>query len=276
MGLRQAEAPKLVVVIGNTSTMMAVFGDGDEPLTERLPSTLFADQAVMAETLEKLSGLYGPFQGAAVCSVVPEIATSCCSRLDAMLPAPALRIDAGLRLPFRLRYDNGNSFGADRIALCAWSRTLFPQQAHIAVDIGTAITFDVLDSQGEYVGGMIMPGIDMMSGALQARTAQLPFIKVDGSTSLLGRSTGECIRSGIFWGAVKQVEGLVEEISRYLCEGLGEPSVRVIATGGNSRMIVAEIDSIDHVDELAVARGALLLLEMNPSSASPYESPSPG
>ncbi len=275
MGLQQADAPRLVVVIGNTSTMMAVFGDGGDPVTEQLPSVLFADPAVMAESLEKLSGLYGPFRGAAVCSVVPRIATSCVARLDVMLPVPTLRIGAGLRLPFRLRYDNGNNFGADRIALCAWSRSLFPQQAHIAVDIGTAITFDVVDSQGEYVGGLIMPGIDMMSGALKARTAQLPFIKVDGSTGLLGRSTGECIRSGIFWGTVKQIEGLVGEISRYLCEGLGESSVGVIATGGNSRMIAAEIDGIDVVDELAVARGALLLLEMNPSSSS-FPSSSPG
>lgn len=265
MELRQVDAPRLVVVIGNTSTMMAVFPDGPDPLTERLPSSAFDDSAVVAETFRKLSRDYGPFRDAAICSVVPDIAARCAEVIRSQLAVPVISIGSGLRLPFTLRYENSQAFGSDRVALCAWGARLFPDEAHIAVDIGTAITFDVLDSKGEYVGGLIMPGLDMMSAALHSRTAQLPLVSIDRSTNLLGRSTGECIRSGIFWGVVKQVEGLIDEIGRYLREELGERSVRVIATGGNSRLIAAEIDSIDIVDEFAVARGSRLLLEMNSS-----------
>jgi type III pantothenate kinase len=263
MERRHVEASRLVLVIGNTTTTMAIFQDGPDPLTERLPSSVFSDPAVMGETLESLVRRYAPLRDIAICSVVPDIAARCAGIFGSLCSVPVLLIGNGLRLPFTLHYENSHTFGADRIALCAWSRGLFPQQAHIAVDIGTAITFDVLDSKGEYVGGLIMPGLDMMSSALHSRTAQLPLIKIDRSTDLLGRSTGECIRSGIFWGAVKQIGGLIGEIARHLRDELGEPSVGVIATGGNSPLIAAEVDSIDVVDELAVARGSLLLLEMN-------------
>jgi type III pantothenate kinase len=264
MGLRQAEAPRLVLDIGNTTTTIAVFRDSPDPLVERLSSSVFADPAVVAETFGKLSADYGPFCEAAICSVVPDIAARCADVIGSVLALPVLTIGSGLSLPFTLRYENSHAFGADRIALCAWSASLFPNKAHIAVDIGTAITFDVLDSKGEYVGGLIMPGLDVMSGALHSRTAQLPLVTIDRRTALLGRSTGECIRSGIFWGTVKQVEGLIDEIGGYLLGELGEAEVGVIATGGNSRLIAGEIDTIDVVDELAVVRGIRLLLEMNP------------
>jgi type III pantothenate kinase len=257
------ESPQLVVVIGNTTTTLAVFRDATDPLTERLSSAGFADPHVMAGTLAGLAERHGQFAGAAICSVVPSIAAACAELLGGMTLSPVLHIGSDLRLPFLLRYENGRAFGADRIALCAWSRKLFPEQAHIAVDIGTAITFDVIDSKGEYVGGLIMPGIDMMSGALHSRTAQLPLVSIGRSETLLGRSTDTCIRSGIFWGTVKQIEGLIDEIGRQLREELGEASVGVVATGGNSRLIAAEVESIAIVDELAVARGARLLLELN-------------
>jgi type III pantothenate kinase len=257
------EASRLVVVIGNTTTTIALFHDGPEPVIENLPSADFRDGAVMAERLEGVVRRFTPVLGAAVCSVVPDISARCAGMLESMFSIPVLLIGSSLRLPFTLEYENSHAFGSDRIALCAWGRRLYPQQAHIAVDIGTAITFDVLDSKGEYVGGLIMPGLDMMSGALHSRTAQLPLVRIEKSPTLLGRSTGECIRSGIFWGAVKQIDGLIEEITRYLREEHGEASVGVIATGGNSRLIAAEVRSIDVVDELAVVRGSRLLLDLN-------------
>ncbi len=264
MGPLRAGAQRLVLDIGNTSTTMAVFGDGPDPLVRRVQSGALLVPGAAADTFRKLSLECGPFSEVAICSVVPGIASLCAEAISTALSVPVVPIGSGLRLPFTLSYENSNAFGADRLALCAWSSTIFSGRAHIAVDIGTAITFDVLDSKGGYVGGLIMPGIDVMAGALHSRTAQLPLVGIDSRPALLGRSTGECIRSGIFWGAVKQVEGLVAEIVRYLREELGEAEVGVIATGGNSRLIADEIASIDVVDELAVLRGTLLLLELNP------------
>ncbi len=253
----------VVIVIGNTTTTIAVFSGVAEAVLERIPTSMFADPAVMTPQLDDLLRRSAPVCAVAICSVVPDVAAACANTLALLVSVPVVHIGPGLDLPFNLEYENRSTFGADRVALCAWSCQLFPDEAHIAVDIGTAITFDVLDSSGDYAGGLIMPGVDMMSGALHARTAQLPLVSVDRGAGLLGHSTGECIRSGIFWGVVKQVEGLITEIARHLREQHGDQVVRVIATGGNSRMIAREIPCIEVVDELAVVHGSRLLLERN-------------
>ncbi|NTW51714.1 MAG: type III pantothenate kinase [Chlorobiaceae bacterium] len=255
--------PGLVVVIGNTTTTMVVFSDGPDPLVERIPSDRSASNESIADAIGELVLRYGSPREIAICSVVPDLSTRYVALFESMFSVPVLSVSSDLRLPFSFEYGNRDTFGADRIALCAWSQKLFPGQAHIAVDIGTAITFDVLDSKSSYVGGLIMPGLDMMAGALHSRTAQLPLVNIGKTANLLGRSTDECIRSGIFWGVVRQIDGLIDEISGYLMRELGEMSVGVIATGGNSRLIAAEIKSIGVVDELAVARGSRLLLEIN-------------
>ncbi|NTU57800.1 MAG: type III pantothenate kinase [Chlorobiaceae bacterium] len=260
-----AEQARLVVVIGNTTTTMAMFSEGPEPDVARMPSDRVESSDLITGVLGELVRQHGAPHDIAICSVVPDIARRCASLFESMFSVPVLVIGADIRLPFNLEYGNRNAFGADRVALCAWSRKIFSGQAHIAVDIGTAITFDVLDSNGNHVGGLIMPGLDMMAGALHARTAQLPQVNIERSSTLLGRSTEECIRSGIFWGTVKQISGLIDEIGDYLRREHGEATVRVIATGGNSRLIAAEIESIDVVDEVAVARGSRLLLELNSS-----------
>jgi type III pantothenate kinase len=254
---------RLVVDIGNTTTSLALFTGAHEPAVESMPSDRFADPGSLREVTGKLIQNYGAPQAIAVCSVVPAVSASGSVLLQSLFSLPVMTVGSALRLPFRLEYDMHHTFGADRIALCAWSRNLFEDRAVIAVDIGTAITFDVLDSAGTYRGGLIMPGIDMMAGALHSRTAQLPLVDIRKPEGLLGRSTAECIRSGIYWGAVKKIEGLIETIADELTRDFGESTVEVIVTGGNSRLIASEIVTISVIDELAVIRGIDLLLRMN-------------
>jgi type III pantothenate kinase len=254
---------RLVVDIGNTTAALALFVRDEEPHIESVPSVRFADSNAMREVLADLSLNHGSPDAIAICSVVPDAAAAGSALLESLFAMPVLIIGSTLRLPFHFDYDNRNSFGADRLALCAWSRHLFEGKAVIAVDIGTAITFDVLDASGEYRGGLIMPGLDMMSGALHSRTAQLPQVRIEKPASLLGRSTGECIRSGIFWGVVSQIRGLVEAIRGDLVRDSGEAPVEVIVTGGNSPLIAPELGAVSVIDELAVLRGTDLLLRMN-------------
>ncbi|NTU53307.1 MAG: type III pantothenate kinase [Chlorobiaceae bacterium] len=259
-----AEPPvRLVVDIGNTTTTAAVFRGKAEPSVESMASNGYADTDRMADLFRRLSGRYGAPEAIALCSVVPGITAACTTLLGSMFPVPVLHISSALRLPFRLDYGDCRTFGADRLALCAWGRHLCEGRAVIAIDIGTAITFDVLGSDGAYRGGLIMPGIDMMAGSLHSRTAQLPLVEIGKPDKLLGRSTEECIRSGIYWGAVSQIGGLVDVVADELIRESGEPSVEVIVTGGNSRSIASEIGSVSVIDELAVLRGADLLLRMN-------------
>ncbi|HHE31309.1 MAG TPA: type III pantothenate kinase [Chlorobaculum parvum] len=257
------ELVRLVVDIGNTTTTLAVFSGASEPIVESVPSALFEDPTATADLFSSLALQHGTPQAVAVCNVVPAAAASCSAQLESLFSIAVITINSALRLPFQLDYATPHTFGADRIALCAWSRHLFGDRPVIAVDIGTAITFDVLDAEGNYRGGLIMPGIDMMAGALNSRTAQLPLVDIDKPESLLGRSTIECIRNGIFWGAVRQIAGLIEAIGAELLGESGDSSVEVLATGGNSRIIAPEIDSITRLDELAVLRGIDLLLRLN-------------
>jgi type III pantothenate kinase len=258
-----AELARLVVDIGNTTTTLAIFAGYDEPLVESVQSTLFGDSGAMRDVLSKLSRQHGAPRAIAICSVVPAAAAAGSALLESLFSVPVLTIGSTLKLPFRLEYGNHNTFGADRLALCAWSGHLFAGKPVIAVDIGTAITFDVLDASGTYCGGLIMPGIDMMAGALHARTAQLPKVDIVRPEALLGRSTEECIRSGIFWGAVNQIGGLIDAIAGELSGDSGQPAPEVIVTGGNSRLIAPELGAVSLIDELAVLRGTDLLLRMN-------------
>lgn len=254
---------RLVVDIGNTTTTLAMFAGEAEPSVESVQSTLFGEPKAVAELFLSLAHRHGTPQAVAVCSVVPAAAASCSAQLESLFSVPVVTIAASLRLPFQLNYATPHTFGADRIALCAWSRHLFGDRPVIAVDIGTAITFDVLDAEGNYRGGLIMPGIDMMAGALNSRTAQLPLVGIDKPESLLGRSTIECIRNGIFWGAVRQIAGLIDAIGAELLGESKAAPAEVLVTGGNSRIIAPEIASITHLDELAVLRGIDLLLRLN-------------
>lgn len=257
------ERHQLIVVIGNTSTTMTLFAQTPNVVTERFPTARFADSASLKHALASLLEHHGPFHEAAICSVVPDVAARCIVELEMVLHVPVMTVASSLSLPFRLEYKNGHSFGADRIGLCAWSQQLFPDEAHIAIDIGTATTFDVVNARRDYLGGMIMPGLDMMAGALHTSTAQLPLVRIDKSGTLLGRSTAECINSGIFWGVVMQIRGLISEISHYLKHEHGEERVGILVTGGNSRLVASELSGSILVDELAVARGSRLLLELN-------------
>ncbi|NTW53471.1 MAG: type III pantothenate kinase [Chlorobaculum sp.] len=254
---------RLVVDIGNTTATLAMFVRDDEPFVESVPTAKIADSEAMRNLCADLSREHGTPQAIAICSVVPAAAAAGSALLESLFSVPVLAIGSGLRLPFRLDYATPHTFGADRLALCAWSRHLFEGRSVIAVDIGTAITFDVLDASGTYRGGLIMPGIDMMAGALHSRTAQLPQVRIDKPVSLIGNSTEECIRSGIFWGVAKQIGGLVEAIRADLTGESGGGSVDVIVTGGNSSIIAPELDAVSVIDELAVLRGTDLLLRMN-------------
>lgn len=254
----------LVVEIGNTTTTFAVFLR--ETLLDlfRVPTHSLGDPEWPKTELERLLDSYPEMEAAVLCSVVPAVTeTITCLLRDFGIP-DVLRISAGLKLPFMIQYDTPESFGSDRIALCAAGRKLFPTRSLIALDIGTAITVDVLTASGAYAGGFIMPGLDIMARSLHERTAQLPLVSVVNTGEFLGHSTDSCIRNGIFWGCIAGIDGLTEKIARQLAEqGDSEPGV--ILTGGNAHALAPFLKREAVHLEHAVARGACYLYEFNAS-----------
>jgi type III pantothenate kinase len=161
-----------------------------------------------------------------------------------------------------IRIDNPRELGADRLvnAVAAYERVGGPC---IAVDFGTAVNYDVVSGEGEYLGGVIAPGVEISLEALSQRAAALPRIRLSAPASAIGHSTLGAIQSGVIYGYAGQVDGLVARLR----EELGEEAT-AIATGGFATLIVPHCEQIDEVDDLLTLTGLRLVWERNAGLAA--------
>jgi len=166
-------------------------------------------------------------------------------------------VDAGVRSGVRVRYDNPRDVGADRVVDAAAVWKLYGAPACI-VDFGTGTTFDAVSAEGDYLGGAIAPGIGIAARALFERTAKLPRVELVRPPSAIGRNTPHAIQSGLLFGYVGLVEGMV---ARFKAE-LG-PETKIIATGGLAEIIARETDVIDVVDPWLTLHGLRIVYELN-------------
>lgn len=253
----------LVAEIGNTTASFAVFSGETCLDVFKVPSAGLSGAGAVEGLLVRLSGKYPGIEDIAFCSVVPDLDKPVLEALGKIPGGRTLQVGAGLALPFTLRYDNPGTFGADRIALCACACMRYPGEAVIALDIGTAITIDVIASSGDYLGGIILPGLDLMARVLHEHTARLPLVKITEPGSLTGFSTEECIRNGIVWNCVAGIEGVVSRLEKSLADEFHEEHVTVLATGGNASLLSSMFGFSSDLDELAVLRGTRYLFEIN-------------
>lgn len=253
----------LVVETGNTTTSIAVFRAEECIEIHKVPTLAFFGQESIDAQLAPFITKYPDLCDAALCSVVPSLDAQISSFLRAHLTGEVVMVTSSMHLPFILHYDSPGSFGADRIALCALSRLRYPGEAVIALDIGTAITVDVLGSGQDYLGGLIMPGLDLMAKALHEHTARLPLVGIDLPEALVGSSTVDCIRNGIALGCVSGIDGLLVKIKTWLHDEHNEKNIRVIATGGNAPLIAGMLNISPELEELAVLRGTRYLFSLN-------------
>lgn len=168
-----------------------------------------------------------------------------------------LVVGPGVKTGLAIKYDNPRDVGADRVvnAVAAYHKYGGPL---IIVDFGTATTFCVVNKKGEYLGGAIAPGIRISTDALFARAAKLPRVELVKPRNIIGRNTVASMQSGIIYGFVGQVEGIINRMKR---EIEGEP--KVIATGGLAKTIAQETDTIHVVDEYLALDGLRIIYEIN-------------
>jgi type III pantothenate kinase len=152
-----------------------------------------------------------------------------------------------------IRIDNPRELGADRLVNAVAAHARFGGPC-ISVDFGTAITYDVVSGAGEYLGGIITPGVEISMDALTERGAKLPKIDLIEPRSLIGKSTVDAIRSGIVFGFAGQVDGIIGRLR----DELGK-STQTIATGGLAQHIVGFTGCIDHVDDLLTLKGLRII-----------------
>ncbi|MBJ7520416.1 MAG: type III pantothenate kinase [Solirubrobacteraceae bacterium] len=251
----------LVVDVGNTQTHFGTF-EGERLVEHwRFASvrTSTADELGAAlRSLLELRGVGLADLGASiVSSTVPELAPEWQQVGERYLGHETLIVGPGVKTGMPIRLDNPRELGADRLvnAVAAHAKVGGPC---IVVDFGTAITYDAVSEAGEYLGGVIAPGVEISMDALTSRGAKLPKIDLAEPRSLIGKSTVDAIRSGIIYGFASAVDGIVGRLRGEL-----GPETPTIATGGLARSIVPHTTQIDEVDDLLTLTGLRLIHERN-------------
>jgi type III pantothenate kinase len=251
----------LAVDVGNTNTVLGLF-EGREltahwRLTTRREST--SDEIVLSvRGLLASVGHTGELpMDVIVASVVPSLKFPMKQALRQITGREPLFVEPGIRTGMPILYDTPQEVGADRIvnAVAAHARLGGPC---IVVDFGTATTFDVVTARGEYAGGVIVPGISISSEALFERAARLWRVEIRRPERVVGKTTAASIQSGLYFGYLSLVDGLIDRISREM-----NASPRVIATGGLAELFGGGSDKIETVDPLLTLDGLLLIHERN-------------
>jgi type III pantothenate kinase len=192
-------------------------------------------------------------RGIAIACVVPAMTSVIEEVCRTYLGVEPLVVGPGVKTGMPIFYDNPREVGADRIvnAIAAYERT---RDVTIVVDFGTATTFDFVSKKGEYMGGVIAPGLGVASDALFERAAKLYRVELLKPKQVVGRNTVHAIQSGLIYGYVALVDGLVERIRK---ENRCKP--RVIGTGGFARLLAPESETIEEIDEFLTLEGLRLV-----------------
>ena len=249
----------LAIDIGNTQTHLGMFRDDELVEHWRFATVRFATADELATVLSSLLGLSDlrlrDVDAAIVSSVVPTLAHEYEQLIERYLGGKGALVGPGLKTGMPIRIDTPQELGADRLvnAVAAYDRV---GGACIAVDFGTALNYDVVSSSGEYLGGVISPGIEISLEALAARTARLPRVDIEKPKHAIGRGTEEAIQSGVVYGFAGQVDGVLGRLR----EELGEEAA-AIATGGFAQAIVPYCDQVDEIDDLLTLTGLKLIWE---------------
>jgi type III pantothenate kinase len=251
----------LAIDIGNTDTTLGLFDDEELRATWHMATSIdrMADEyAVLLLNLLHHHGLdTSAIKQAALCSVVPPLIATYKELFQQYFHISPLVVGTGVKTGVRIRTDNPREVGSDRIVNAAAAHHLYGGPVIIA-DLGTAITFDAVSKEGGYLGGAIAPGIDTAAEALFMRAAMLPRVELVHPKHAIGTSTVAAIQSGIVFGYVGLIEGMVARIQQELGE-----KAKVVATGGWAELMAKETPVIDEVNLNLTLIGLRLIYLMN-------------
>ncbi len=253
---------QLVLDVGNTETVVGAVAGRDEVrghwrISTQVPRT--ADEyTYLLRGMLRDSGFGDvPFRRAVLGSVVPAANDVLVPTLERLVEGGVLTVDATSDLPIRLEVDEPRSVGADRVVNTLAAREMYGRDT-IAVDLGTATTYDCITADGVFVGGVIAPGVSAGLEWLGRRTAKLPRVEFLPPDTVIGTRTETCIRSGIFYGVIDGIDGMVERIRAEW----GRPDALVVATGGYAPLVGPHTRTVETVEPFLTLYGLAIAGEL--------------
>jgi type III pantothenate kinase len=249
----------LAIDIGNTNNSLGVF-DGENLIAQWRMSTVqsrtFDEIGVFVRQMFSVSEIdYKKVSAVVVSSVVPQLDFAFRKMSEKYFGLDTVVLDSTFDFGLKIKYNPPSSVGIDRIVAVSAAVQKYGKPC-IICDFGTATTIDAVNSRGEYLGGTIAPGMNVLADALFERTSKLPKVEIKKVETVIGNSTADSIRAGIYFGYA----GLVDAIIRRMIAELGEKP-KVVATGGLAVFIAESCESVETIDETLILEGLRLVYE---------------
>jgi type III pantothenate kinase len=242
----------LLLDIGNTHTHLGL-GDDARVRSQRHIKTAGWQSTAALGAVQRFIGRH-KIEAVALCSVVPKATRLAAKQLRELTSRELIELTPRTLRGVGIDYPKPNTIGPDRLANAVAVRHHFGAPA-VVVDFGTAVTFDVVDRAGNYVGGIIAPGLDVMTDYLHEKTALLPRITIRDTRAAIGRST----REAMLIGAVQGYRGLIRALLAALRKELNSPRLPVVATGGYAKLMASNMPEITAVDPRLTLEGVRLV-----------------
>lgn len=251
----------LAVDIGNSNIVLGCFDENEILFEDRLStdrdSTVLEYAVIIKTSLEMHHLEYEQITGAIISSVVPSVTENVQQAIFRLIGQQAMVVSPGMKTGLNILLDDPKQLGSDRVADAVGAIGEYPCPL-IIVDMGTATPISVIDGQKNFMGGMIIPGLQVSLDSLANRTSQLPHISLEAPKKVIGTNTVDCMKSGIIYSTAGSIDGAIERIE----EELGE-TCTVVSTGGHARKIIPYCHHEILIDPHLLLKGLMTIYKKN-------------
>ena len=254
----------LAIDMGNTNIVIGCVDEEKVLFEERLATDLSKTELEYVVIFKTVLELYGiekeKVTGAIISSVVPQLVNIIKSAVYKLIKVDPMVVGPGVKTGLNILMDEPRRVGSDLIvdAVAAINNYGTPL---IVIDMGTATTMSVIDRKGNYIGGVIMPGIKVSVDSLVSRTAQLQRISLDAPDKVIGKNTINCMKSGVIYGNASCIDGMIDRLAEEMGEGLSD--IKVVATGGLARVILPQCRHNIIQDDELLLKGLKIIYDKN-------------
>ena len=254
----------LAIDMGNTNIVIGCVDEEKVLFEERLATDLSKTELEYVVIFKTVLELYGiekeKVTGAIISSVVPQLVNIIKSAVYKLIKVEPMVVGPGVKTGLNILMDEPRRVGSDLIvdAVAAINNYGTPL---IVIDMGTATTMSVIDRKGNYIGGVIMPGIKVSVDSVVSRTAQLQRISLDAPDKVIGKNTINCMKSGVIYGNASCIDGMIDRLAEEMGEGLSD--IKVVATGGLARVILPQCRHNIIQDDELLLKGLKIIYDKN-------------